>query len=485
MAGAGADELIDLLLRVMLEPGDTVINLPPTFGMYDFDTRLNAGQVIAIPRRADFSLDLPAIRQAVAERQPKVLFVTTPNNPDGSLPPANELDELLALPVLVVLDEAYIEFAGQGGALGENLSRIRQVPERENLVVLRTFSKWAGLAGLRVGYGAFPGWLMPTLWNTKQPYNVNVAANAAAIASIEDRDYLAGNVARLRQERERLYAELQTIPYLRPYPSQTNFILCKVEGRSAAELKQELMKQGVLVRYYNTPLLRDCIRISVGKPEDTDAVLAALRGQPVPVRSPRPAPKRTAQITRRTGETTVEVSLGLDGSGQHNITTGLPFLDHMLAQIAVHGLFDLQIRAQGDLQVDPHHTMEDVGLGLGQAFAAALGDRAGIARTASFDFPMDECLASVAVDFSGRPYAVTQAEWRTPAVGGLPVTLFPHFLESFAAQARCTLHVRAWYGRDDHHQAEAIFKALGRALSAAVAIDPRRAGGVPSSKGVL
>jgi histidinol-phosphate aminotransferase len=485
MAGAGADELIDLLLRVMLEPGDTVINLPPTFGMYDFDTRLNAGQVIAIPRRADFSLDLPAIRQSVAERQPKVLFVTTPNNPDGSLPPAAELDELIALPLLVVLDEAYIEFTGQGGQLGESLSRIRQVPERENLVVLRTFSKWAGLAGLRVGYGAFPAWLMPTLWNTKQPYNVNVAANAAAIASIEDREILAANVARLRQERERLYAGLQTIPYLRPSPSQTNFILCKVEGRSAAELKQDLMKQGVLVRYYNTPLLRDCIRISVGKPEDTDAVLAVLRGQPVPVRAPRPAPTRSAQITRRTGETTVEVSLGLEGTGQHSITTGLPFLDHMLAQIAVHGLFDLQIRAQGDLQVDPHHTLEDVGLGLGQAFAAALGDRAGIARTASFDFPMDECLASVAVDFSGRPYAVTQAEWRTPSVGGLPVTLFPHFLESFAAQARCTLHARAWYGRDDHHQAEAIFKALGRALSAAVAIDPRRAGGVPSSKGVL
>jgi histidinol-phosphate aminotransferase len=485
LAGAGADELIDLLLRVMLEPGDTVINLPPTFGMYDFDTRLNAGQVIAIPRRDDFSLDLPAIRQAVAERQPKVLFVTTPNNPDGSLPPAAELDELIALPLLVVLDEAYIEFTGQGGQLGESLSRIRQVHERENLVVLRTFSKWAGLAGLRVGYGAFPAWLMPTLWNTKQPYNVNVAANAAAIASIEDRDYLAGNVERLRQERARLYAGLQTIPYLRPYPSRTNFILCKVEGRSAAELKQDLMKQGMLVRYYSTPLLQDCIRISVGKPEDTDAVLAVLRGEPLPVRASRPAPARTAQITRRTGETVVEVSLGLDGSGQHSISTGLPFLDHMLTQIAVHGLFDLQIRAQGDLQVDPHHTLEDVGLGLGQAFAAALGDRAGIARTASFDFPMDECLASVAVDFSGRPYAVTQAGWRTPSVGGLPVTLFPHFLESFAAQARCTLHARAWYGRDDHHQAEAIFKALGRALSAAVAIDPRRAGGVPSSKGVL
>ena len=205
MAGAGADELIDLVLRVLLEPGDTVINLPPTFGMYDFDTRLNAGQVIEIPRRANFNIDLDAIRQAVAERHPKVLFITTPNNPDGSLPDPGELEALLALPVLVVIDEAYIEFTGQGGRLGEGLSRIRQVQERDNLVVLRTFSKWAGLAGLRVGYGAFPKWLMPVLWTAKQPYNVSVAASQAAIASIDDLDALAENVERLRQERERLY----------------------------------------------------------------------------------------------------------------------------------------------------------------------------------------------------------------------------------------------------------------------------------------
>jgi histidinol-phosphate aminotransferase len=484
LAGAGADELIDLLLRVLLEPGDNVINLPPTFGMYDFDTRLNAGQVIEINRRPDFSLDLPAIRQVVAERQPKVLFLTTPNNPDGSFPSSAAIDEILDLPILIVIDEAYVEFTTQGGLLGEDLSRIRQVPARDNLVVLRTFSKWAGLAGLRVGYGAFPGWLMPTLWKAKQPYNVSVAASAAAIASIADRDYLAQNVARLRQERTRLYEGLCTLPFLKPYPSQANFILCQVSGQSAADLKQALAKQGVLVRHYNTPLLSDFIRVSVGRPEDTDAVLAALRGEPLPVRAIQPS-ARSARIQRKTGETRVSVNLALDGTGKHSIVTGLPFLDHMLAQVAVHGMFDLEIQAQGDLEVDPHHTMEDVALALGQAFSAALGDRVGITRAASFDYPMDECLASVAIDFSGRPYAVIQAEWRSPTVGGLPATLFPHFLESFAAQARCTLHARVFYGRDDHHQAEAIFKALGRALSAAAALDPRRAGSVPSSKGVL
>lgn len=485
MAGAGADELIDLVLRVLLEPGDTVINLPPTFGMYDFDTRLNAGQVIEIPRKEDFKINLDAVRKAVKEHHPKVLFITTPNNPDGSFPDPEVIEALLALPVLVVIDEAYIEFTDRGGTLGEELSRIQQVADRENLAVLRTFSKWAGLAGLRVGYGAFPQWLMPVLWTAKQPYNVSVAASQAAIASIDDLELLAENVSLLRQERDRLYQGLQTIPFLQPHPSQANFILCKVTGRPALELQQALMKQGVLVRYYNTPLLRDFIRISVGRPSDSDAVLAALRGEPLPARPEISTAMRSARIHRKTGETDVNVYLNLDGAGRHSIDTGLPFLDHMLAQVAVHGLFDLDIHAVGDVNVDPHHTLEDTALALGQAFTAALGNRTGINRAASFEYPMDECLASVAVDFSGRPYVVTQAEWRTPAVGGLPVTLFPHFLESFAVQARCTLHVRAFYGRDDHHQVEAIFKALGRALSAAVALDPRRAGIVPSSKGIL
>src|SRR5512142_3035656 len=218
MAGAGADELIDLLLRVLLEPGDCVINCPPTFGMYPFDTLLNAGQVIDVPRRPDFSLDLPAIQRAVETRHPKAIFITTPNNPDGSLPPAEEIDFLLSLPVLVVIDEAYIEFTSSGGRLGERLTRLPEVPRRENLVVLRTFSKWAGLAGLRVGYGAFPGWLLPALWKAKQPYNVNVAASAAALASLRDLDTLGGNVERIRQERERLFGLLSSVPYLHPYP---------------------------------------------------------------------------------------------------------------------------------------------------------------------------------------------------------------------------------------------------------------------------
>jgi imidazoleglycerol-phosphate dehydratase len=195
--------------------------------------------------------------------------------------------------------------------------------------------------------------------------------------------------------------------------------------------------------------------------------------------------RRTAEVTRETNETRVHLSFFFDDTAAPEIYTGVAFLDHMLAQVALHGLFDLTVAAQGDLEVDSHHTVEDVGLALGEAFARALGERRGIVRMASFTAPMDDSLAVVTIDLSGRPYAVVQAEWRGPSIGALPTSLVGHFLESFAFQARCNLHARVLYGKDDHHQAEALFKALGRALDAATQVDPRRAGQVPSTKGVV
>jgi imidazoleglycerol-phosphate dehydratase len=194
---------------------------------------------------------------------------------------------------------------------------------------------------------------------------------------------------------------------------------------------------------------------------------------------------RTAEISRRTNETQIEMKLDLDGRGQHAVSTGIGFLDHMLTHLAVHGLFDLSVQATGDLHIDNHHTMEDVALTLGQAFDQALGDRKGIIRMGDCFAPMDETLAHVAVDLSGRPYTVFQADWHDPSVGNIPTTLFAHFFESFAVTSRCNLHARILYGRDDHHQAEALFKALARALDMATQMDPRRAGVVPSTKGTL
>lgn len=193
---------------------------------------------------------------------------------------------------------------------------------------------------------------------------------------------------------------------------------------------------------------------------------------------------RVATVHRRTGETDIEVTLNLDGRGQYEVQTGIGFLDHMLAAVSVHGLFDLTVAAKGDLHIDAHHTIEDVAIVLGQTLDRALGERRGINRVGHAYVPMDEALAFVALDLSGRPYTVFRAGWHTERIGEFPTDLVEHFFESFAVHSRLTLHARCEYGRNDHHQAEALFKALARALRQAVDPDPRRAD-VPSTKGTL
>lgn len=193
---------------------------------------------------------------------------------------------------------------------------------------------------------------------------------------------------------------------------------------------------------------------------------------------------RTSTITRKTGETDIALTLTVDGRGKADVQTGIGFLDHMLTLFSHHGLFNLTVAARGDLHVDAHHTVEDVAICLGQALDRSLGDRAGIVRTAHSYVPMDEALGLVALDLSGRPYAVIDIAWHTTALGGLDPDLVRHFLETVAIHGRMNLHATVLYGRNDHHQAEALFKALGRALDAATQIDPRREG-VPSTKGQL
>ena len=193
---------------------------------------------------------------------------------------------------------------------------------------------------------------------------------------------------------------------------------------------------------------------------------------------------RTATITRKTKETDIAITLNLDGSGQHEISTGVGFLDHMLTAVAVHGLFDLNVKTVGDLHIDAHHTIEDTGIVLGQCIDQALSDRKGINRMGHAYVTMDEALGFVALDLSGRPYTVFQAEWHAPMIGQFPTSIIGHFFESVAFQAKMNLHAKVEYGRDDHHQAEALFKAFARALRTAVKHDPRRAG-IASTKGTL
>lgn len=276
LPGHGMDEPLDYLCRLFLSPGCAIINTPPTFGMYSFDAKLEGAAVIDVWRGAEYQIDVEGIERVVACENPqitavpKLIFLTSPNNPSGTWLPDDDLRRLLALPLLVVLDEAYVEFATDGE------SRAGWVLEHDNLVVLRTFSKAAGIAGLRLGYGIFPAWLMSYVWRFKQPYNVNVAASVAGLASLRHVDEMERIVGKIKVERDRLSQALQTIPYLSPFPSSANFVLCRVEERDAAALKMTLEERGILVRHYRKPGLANCIRISVGRPEQTERLLAEL-----------------------------------------------------------------------------------------------------------------------------------------------------------------------------------------------------------------
>jgi len=268
VCGMGSDELIDLILRLFLEPGDEVINCPPTFGMYPFSTDVCGGRVVDVPRTEDFTLDMVGMKKALTKRT-KAIFVASPNNPTGGIVTEKEVMELVDTGKIIVVDEAYFEFS--------NVTMANLVPAYPNLIVLRTFSKWSGLAGLRIGYGFFPVDIANYLMKIKQPYNANAAAQAGVLASLADIEYLRANVARIVMERERLFGKLKEVGWLKPYPSQGNFVLCSLPGGKAEEVWQQLRKKGIFVRYFDTSLLKDCLRISVGRPEDTDALVKALK----------------------------------------------------------------------------------------------------------------------------------------------------------------------------------------------------------------
>jgi len=272
VCGMGSDELIDLILRLLLKPGDEVINCPPTFGMYHFSTDVCGGRVVDVPRTEVFTLDIAGMKKALNKRT-KAIFVASPNNPTGDTATEKQIMELVGTGKIVVVDEAYFEFS--------NVTMANLVPGYPNLIVLRTFSKWAGLAGLRIGYGFFPVEIAGYLMKIKQPYNANAAAQAAVLASLADIEYLRANVARIVKERERLFGKLKELGWLRPYPSQGNFIFCSLPEGKAKEIWQQLRKKGIFVRHFDTPGLKDCLRISVGRPEDTDALIEALRTLPV------------------------------------------------------------------------------------------------------------------------------------------------------------------------------------------------------------
>ena len=268
VAGAGSDEIIDLIFRLVMEPGDTIIDSEPTFGMYSFDARVNGARTVMVQRDERFDVDVDAVMRAIDDSA-KMIFLCSPNNPTGNVATQEQIEGLLATGLLVIIDEAYWEFSGRTAA---PLTR-----DHENLIVLRTMSKWAGIAGLRIGYGIMSPTLVNHIMDIKQPYNVTTAAEAALMATLEDADYLNGNRDLIVEERERMSEMLGRIPGVTPWPSGGNFILCEFAPGRAGEIFDKMARRGIFLRKFGSRRLEDFFRISVGTPSDTDAVIAALQ----------------------------------------------------------------------------------------------------------------------------------------------------------------------------------------------------------------
>ncbi|HEY55598.1 MAG TPA: histidinol-phosphate transaminase [Dehalococcoidia bacterium] len=268
VADNGSDQLIDNVLRLFLEPGDELINAIPTFDIFRVRALVYGGKLVNVPRDEDFVIDAAAIKAAV-NKNTKMIVLATPNNPTGTITHQPDILELADTGIPLLVDEAYVEFSG------ETVTKL--VNQYKNMMVLRTFSKWAGLAGLRIGYGVFPPKIAEYLMKLKLPYNVSVAARVAVRETLKDTQNLMSKVKAIVAERERLFTELGKLDWLKPFPSQANFVFCHVLKGKASDIQQALHDRGILIRYFDLPLLQNSIRISVGKPEHTDALLKALR----------------------------------------------------------------------------------------------------------------------------------------------------------------------------------------------------------------
>lgn len=266
----GSNELINLLWHIFLSVGDNIICCTPTFSLYTFVTTFCGAYVLEVPRTADYEVDIDAVMAALTP-ETKLITLCSPNNPTGN--PVSETDVLALLDTgrIVVVDEAYVEFSHQPRGLAD------LVPRYRNLVILRTFSKWAGLAGLRIGYGLLPEWIVNYMRRAQCPFEVNVAGHIGAIATLNNLEYAMCNVRRIIEERERLFNMLAAQPYLEPIPSQGNFILAHVSDDVKVEhLRAAVESYGVLLRYFHHPYLSDFVRVTVGLPEHTDVLATAL-----------------------------------------------------------------------------------------------------------------------------------------------------------------------------------------------------------------
>ena len=491
--GNGSDEAIDLCFRIFCNPGlDNAIAIAPSYGMYSTCAAVNDVEMREVLLNDDFSLPVERLLDA-ADNNSKLLFICSPNNPTGNVFPREEIERILQeFDGMVVLDEAYIDFADEPGML-------RSLENWPNLIILQTLSKAWGMAGLRAGLAFASNYVMRLFAQVKYPYNINVATLSAVEkllkAGVDDR------VKLIKEQRAFMEQKLSGMECVwRVYPSQANFLLVQVDN--AADLYNYLLGEGIIVRDRSRmPLCDNTLRITVGTPQENVRLLRAIAEYDIKRYGSRAEggplaegelmaerellqeyESRSARVIRTTNETSVSVSVDLDNSGTGGISTGLSFLDHMLMQIVHHGGIMLTINASGDLEVDEHHTMEDVAITLGQALSKALGDKRGIERY-GFALPMDESEAIVLLDFGGRIDFKWEVTFYGERVGDVPTQMFRHFFQSLCSAMNCNLHISA-RGENDHHIAEAIFKAFARALKAAVRREPFNYE-IPSSKGLL
>ena len=479
--GNGSDEAIDLVYRVFCVPGaSNAVSIAPSYGMYEVAAAMNDIEFRKVQLRPDFSMDTEAMLSA-ADSKTRLMFICSPNNPTGNSFPVEQIEDILErFGGVVVLDEAYIDFSVRPSLT----SLVKRYP---NLIVLQTLSKAWGMAGLRIGLAIADPAVIALMSKVKYPYNINVLAQKMALMKLDEAAKDRA-VTEIVGQRFRLEKELAKCPEVKGiYSSDANFLLVRFDNPD--EVYERLLAGGVIVRNRSKVSgCEGCLRITVGTPVENDRLLRLL-SSPVaePVEATTPGMEilgeRHIRIVRNTKETKIALELDLDSiGGSGHISTGLPFFDHMLDQIPNHGGVALSINAKGDLQVDEHHTIEDVGIVFGEAINAALGSKLGIARY-GFVLPMDDCDAAVLMDFGGRIDFKWNAEFKREKVGDVPTEMFSHFFQSVCAGAKCNLHIWA-EGVNEHHKAEAIFKTFARALRMAVARIPFPYE-LPSSKGIL
>ncbi len=471
----GADEAIEVLIRTFcISNKDNIIICPPTFAMYSHSAAIHGVKVKEVPLLKTFELDIDNIK-ATSDKNTKLIFLCSPNNPTGNLMNVEKiltLCEWLKDHAVVVVDETYIEFAGESRSIIPHLENV------SNLVVIRTLSKAYAAAGIRCGVSISHSDIASLIKKILPPYPIPQTVVHAVVKLLvpENLNRLDRKRYELLDRKDTFIQKLRLVDEVEEiYPSDTNYVLVKFVNSSS--LIKRCISNNIFIRdVSHQSALKNCVRISIGNDEDMTRLLATIQNKKIP----KVSEARISSIHRVTSETSVTVQINLDEQEPVNINTGIGFYDHMLEQVAKHGNISLELECQGDLHIDMHHTIEDCAIALGQAIKKALRNKLGVARY-GFTVPMDETLATAAIDLSGRYYLKFGGKFPDNLVGGFPTDMVEHVFRSFAENLGATLHISV-EGENTHHMVEACFKALGRALGQAIKCEGNN---LPSTKGIL